>query len=68
MGRRQQRRKPTRREKIEGQGQKRGNRKEKKGLPSREFSDLSPMTQEIVAGVAARQQCTKEEILEVLNR
>jgi len=67
MGRRNQRRKPTRREKIgrsEGKNVRRSGNRESR----REFSDLSPMTQEIVAGVAARQQCTKEEILEVLNR
>ena len=66
MGRRQQRRKPTRREKIGRSEGKNVRRSGDRGI-RREFSDLSPMTQEIVVGIAARQRCTREEIVEVLN-
>jgi hypothetical protein len=63
MGRRDQRRKPTRAEKA-------GKRKEKienSGRGRIGFGDLSPMTQGVVADIARRQRCTLEEIVETLN-
>jgi hypothetical protein len=80
MGRRDQRRRMTRKEKargqmsevrcqmspeIPGQAPARGQGPGARGRIN--FEDLSPMTQGIVADIARRQRCTREEIVEVLN-
>ena len=67
MGHRKQRRKPTRREKMQGSGARDQGSGTKGSRGRIGFEDLSPMAQGIVADIAKRQRCTREEIVEVLN-
>lgn len=70
MGRRRERRKPTKREKIEISKEE---RVESGGQPASQargrvsYENLSPMTQKIIDDVAKRQRCAIDEIVEILN-